>query len=74
MSHGRVACLNFFLFHQQIAPLTVIAEFRPPYAPIGEIEEHVGLRLAGRLDAPDCVSSGVITAPPFVVSGELAFQ
>ena len=33
--------LNFLLFHQQVAPLTLIAQFRPPHAPIGEIEEYV---------------------------------
>ena len=54
---GNLDCLDFLLFHQQVAPLPLIAKPRSPHAPISEIEEHGRLRIAGRLGAPDCVIS-----------------
>ena len=72
-SHGReLVCLNFLLFHQQVAPLTLIAKLRSPHTPIGEIEEHGRLRFTGRLDAPDCVISfRGHTALPLIASSEI---
>lgn len=52
---GRRACPNFFLFNQEVAPLAFIAEFLAPHSPVGELEERVQVRSAGRLHAPDCV-------------------
>ena len=66
-----MACSNFLLFNQQVAPLTFIAELRAPHAPVGELEEHGRVRSAGRLDAPDCVIRfRCHTALPFIASGE----
>jgi uncharacterized protein YhbP (UPF0306 family) len=33
---GELACLNFLLFNQKVAPLTFIAEFRTPHASVSE--------------------------------------
>jgi len=60
------------LFDQEVTPLTFIAEFWTPNAPVSEIEEHCRPRPAGRLDAPDCVIRfRCHTALPFIVSGEI---
>jgi hypothetical protein len=70
-SHGELVCLNFRLFHQQVAYLTLIPKLRSPHAPLGEIEEHGPLRVAGRLDAADCVISfRRHTAPLYSAFGE----
>jgi hypothetical protein len=69
---GELACPNFLLVNQKVAPLTFIAEFRTPHAPVSEIEDHCRAKSAGRLDAPDCVISfRCHTALPFIASGEM---
>jgi hypothetical protein len=69
---GELACSNFLLFNQEVAPLAFIAEFRAPHPPVGEIEEHGQARSAGRLDAPDrVIRFRCHTARPFIASGEM---
>jgi hypothetical protein len=36
---GELVGPNFLLFNQKVAPLTFVAEFPTPHAPVGEIEE-----------------------------------
>jgi hypothetical protein len=38
----ELACSNFFLFNDKLAPLTFIADFPAPDAPVSEFEEHAG--------------------------------
>ena len=71
-----MTCPNFLLVNQEVAPLTIIAEFRTPYAPVSEIEENFRARSAGRLGAPDCVIRfRCHTALPFIAySRDTAFS
>ena len=70
---GELACSNFLLFNQKVAPLTFIAEFRTPYPAVSEVEDDCGARSARRLGAPDCVIRFKRHAVlPFVTSGENA--
>jgi hypothetical protein len=69
---GELACPNFLLSNQEVAPLTFIAEFRTPYAAVSEVEDNRRTRPTWRLGAPHCVIRfRVHSALPFTASGEM---